>query len=182
MSKFVECLDDAVVPDSEETMCANVRAVLVDFIENHPDLLSNDFLKPSANHYARRLLYKCPHDFYSVVIMVWDRGQGTGLHDHSGSWCVEGVYKGKVQVESYEMTENDGNGYYEFKYQGEMIQGAGKAGALIPPFEYHILSNPFEEVAITIHVYSGEMTSSHAFHPVDGGGYRSELKNLSYTK
>ncbi len=182
LSKFVESLDHAVISDSVETICANVRSVLVDFIEHHPDLLPQNFLKPSENHYARRLLHKCPDDLYSVVIMVWDQGQGTGLHDHSGSWCVEGVYKGKVRVESYEMIEDHGNGYCEFKYQEEIVQGAGKAGALIPPFEYHILSNPFEEVAITIHVYSGEMTSSLAFHPVDGGGHRSERKNLTYTK
>jgi len=179
--KLVEDLDHAVDADSLDMICTNVRSVLVDCMERYPNLLPEEFLIPSEGKYARRLLHKCPNDLYSIVIMVWDQAQGTTLHDHSGKWCVEGVYKGKVRVESYEMIEETDQGHYDFRYQGDAVQGTGKAGALIPPFEYHILSNPYEEIAVTIHIYSGEMTSSHAFYPNDGGGYSRELKELSYT-
>ena len=43
---------------------------------------------------------------YSVVVMVWDRNQGTPLHDHAGVWCVECVYRGRIRVTSFDL-END---------------------------------------------------------------------------
>jgi predicted amidohydrolase YtcJ len=39
--------------------------------------------------------------------MVWDRGQGTRLHDHGGNWCVEAVYRGEIEVTSYAVTGGD---------------------------------------------------------------------------
>ena len=57
----------------------------------------------------------------------------------------------------------------------------GEAGALIPPFEYHVLENPSDHPAITIHVYGGEMKYCHIFEPVEGGGYRRKYRELSYT-
>ncbi len=59
--------------------------------------------------------------------------------------------------------------------------GPGEAGALIPPFEYHTIWNTEETPAVTIHVYSGELTWCHIFDPVDGGYVRS-VKELTYTE
>jgi len=59
--------------------------------------------------------------------------------------------------------------------------GPGEAGALIPPFEYHVIANPAEQSAITIHVYGGEMTHCHIFEPMTDGTYLRKYKELAYT-
>jgi len=58
--------------------------------------------------------------------------------------------------------------------------GQGEAGALIPPFEHHILTNAGDTPAVTLHVYSHELTSCHVFEPVDGG-WRRKYVELAYT-
>jgi predicted metal-dependent enzyme (double-stranded beta helix superfamily) len=113
--------------------------------------------------------------------MVWDRGQGTPLHDHAGMWCVECVYRGRIRVTSY--SAHGGNpetGVVRFQKENVVHAGKAEAGALIPPFEYHVLENAAETPAVTIHVYGGDMTYCHIFEPVEGG-WRRKFKELRYT-
>jgi len=49
----------------------------------------------------------------------------------------------------------------------------------VPPQEFHILANPFEEAAVTIHIYGGPMNSCRTFHPAEeGAGERGGLHRL----
>src|SRR6185436_15686341 len=68
----------------------------------------------------------------------------------------------------------------QFKQEKVVTAGVGKAGALIPPFEYHVLENAGDTPAITLHVYGGEMTHCHIFEPVENGWLR-KYRELSYT-
>jgi predicted metal-dependent enzyme (double-stranded beta helix superfamily) len=113
--------------------------------------------------------------------MVWDRGQGTLLHDHAGMWCVEGVVCGRIRVTSYSVCGGDpATGVVRFQQEDVVHAGPGEAGALIPPFEYHVLENAGDAPAVTLHVYGGEMTTCHVYEPV-AGGWRRRFKTLGYT-
>jgi hypothetical protein len=58
---------------------------------------------------------------------------------------------------------------------------AGAAGALIPPFEHHVLANALpDKPSLTLHVYGGEMDHCHIFEPAGDGFYRRRMKSLSY--
>jgi predicted metal-dependent enzyme (double-stranded beta helix superfamily) len=140
--------------------------------------LDSRWLEPAKSGYARRLLYQDPDGRYEVRVMVWNRGQGTPLHDHAGLWCVECVYRGRIRVVSFSMEGEDAqSGLFQFQKEREILAGVGDAGALIPPFEYHTISNPTEEPAVTIHVYGGGMNWCHVFEP-EKAGYRRIKKEL----
>ena len=47
--------------------------------------------------------------------------------------------------------------------------------------DYHLIENPFERTAITVHTYGGEMKSCHVFEPRDGDSYDVRIKELHYT-
>ena len=54
----------------------------------------------------------------------------------------------------------------------EAASKPGASGALIPPFEYHILRNARkDDLAVTLHVYGGEMTRCSLFEPRPDGAY-----------
>ena len=93
---------------------------------------------------------------------------------------MECVYRGRIRVTSFDLEGDPEAGPVRFTPESVIHAGRGEAGALIPPFEYHMIENPDEQAAITLHVYGGEMTWCHAFFPVEGG-YRRETRQLSYT-
>jgi hypothetical protein len=81
-------------------------------------------------------------------------------------WCVEGVWSGALEVVQYERLANE-EGHWRFQPVGSIQAGPGSAGSLIPPHEYHTIRNPTDEVAVSLHIYSGQMTRCAVFKPVD---------------
>ena len=162
-------------------MCSNVKRVLADVVRTGEHFVDAAFLAPAPDRYARRLLHRDPAGRYSVVVMVWGPGQGTPLHDHAGVWCVECVYRGRIRVTSFDLEGEAGVEPLRFTPESVVFAGVGEAGHLIPPFEYHMIENADPTPSVTIHVYGGELTWCHAFHPLEGGGYRRERRPLTYT-
>ncbi len=181
VNDLIRRLDAAVATDDPHVICQNVKRVLEEVVSAGEHFVSADFLKPAPDRYARRLLHRDPTGRYTVVVMVWDRGQGTPLHDHAGMWCVECVYRGRIRVSSFDLIGDPEAGDVNFTPETVVLAGIGEAGALIPPFEYHKIENPDASPAVTLHVYGGEMSWSHAFVPVEGGGFRRETRQLSYS-
>ena len=180
--ELIRRLDEAVAADDDAARCRRVKAVLMDVVSSGEQFIPEALLRSSTGQYARRLLHRDPDGRYSALIMVWDRGQGTALHDHAGMWCCECVYRGRIRVTSFSITGGDPeHDLVQFRQETVIHAGVGEAGALIPPFEYHILENGGETPAVTIHVYGGEMTHCHVFEPVDGTSFRRRYKELSYT-
>ena len=121
--------------------------------------------------YARHPLLVVPGAI-SVFSMVWAPGQKTPIHDHGNLWCVECVLEGEIEVtsfegESAEQTSARNQGHCSFEYRTTERACVGDAGALIPPFDHHILACAGETKAITIHVYGGVMEFCAVFRLVN---------------
>ncbi len=177
---LISGLDEAVSRSSDEDVCQGIKSTLEKVHKEGKDFLPENFCAPSSDRYARRLLHKDPEGRYSVVVMVWGVGQVTPLHDHAGNWCVECVYRGRINVVNYELKEEK-DGLYRFRRNEEILGHIGEAGALIPPYEYHTIANDDpDQASVTIHVYKGEMEQFAAFVP-DGDCYKKELRDTYYT-
>jgi len=181
VDELIRRLDQAMVVSDDGIRCRNVKQVLMDVVGDGGEFLDPRLLAPTPDVYARRLIHRDPAGRYTALAMVWDRGQGTPLHDHAGTWCVECVYLGKIRVTSYSVHGGDPErDLVKFERESVILAGVGEAGALIPPFEYHVLENASDVPAVTIHVYGGEMSYCHIFEPTDGG-YLRKFKELRYT-
>lgn len=180
--EMVRRLDEAMTPTDDAGRCRGVKRALEEIVAAGAEFLDAGFLVPNPERYARRLVHRDPANRYTVIAMVWNTGQGTPLHDHAGIWCVECVYKGRIRVTSYSCQGGDPeHDLVQFRRETVIHAGVGEAGALIPPFEYHVLENASDAPSVTIHVYGGEMTYCHVFEPVDGGWLR-KYRELSYTR
>jgi predicted metal-dependent enzyme (double-stranded beta helix superfamily) len=145
-----------------------------------PHGLAPEYTVPATASYARHLVYRHPQGQYTVVAMVWRPGQGTPIHDHGGVWCVEGVYQGQMQVTQYNVTPIDTRHATAVPVQ-HITANLGNVGALIPPYEYHVMANTSPEMAITLHVYGAELQHCHVFVDAGDGTYRIEERELRYT-
>jgi 3-mercaptopropionate dioxygenase len=179
---LVRRIDEVLAAANDDAgRCRGVKKVLEGTLLASAGFLEPRFLAPNPDRYARRLLHRDPQNRYTVIAMVWNVGQGTPLHDHAGIWCVEVVYQGRIKVTSYNVSGGDPErDLVRFEQQAVIHAGVGEAGALIPPFEYHVLENADDRPAVTIHVYGGELDHCHIFEPVDGGWLR-KYRELTYT-
>lgn len=179
---LIERLDAATKEGCFETITTCVKDALIETVKGGQLVLSEEMTATSSTGYGRRLLHLDPDNRYSVVAMIWDKGQGTPIHDHDSMWCVECVYQGEILVTSYEMCPESTEERVQFDFCGSTNATLGEAGALIPPHDYHVIENQKEEKAVTIHVYGGEMNGCNVFQPAeDGQGYVRIHKSLCYS-
>ncbi len=179
--EMVRRFDEAMTPHDDAGRCRAVKRVLEETFAAGTDFLEARFLVPNPERYARRLVHRDPENRYTVLAMVWNTGQGTPLHDHAGIWCVECVYAGRIKVTSYNCHGGDPErDLVQFQQETVVHAGVGQAGALIPPFEYHVLENASDQPTVTLHVYGGELDHCHIFEPAEGGWLR-KYRELSYT-
>jgi len=107
--QLIETIDRAVQRDCEHAITDCLRDALCRIIRGRDIELPDCIFEPVGDHYARRELYRSEDHGYSVIAMTWGPGQGTPIHDHSGMWCVEGIFQGALEITQYELAESSGN-------------------------------------------------------------------------
>jgi predicted metal-dependent enzyme (double-stranded beta helix superfamily) len=178
-AKLVAVIDDAVGLGDPQAVAPALRQALSALIRD-PDVVLPDCVQaPVTDRYARRELYRSPAHGYSVIAMTWGPGQGTPLHDHSGLWCVEGVWQGALDITQYELLERAGE-RFRFRAAGTVHAGSGSAGSLIPPHEYHTIRNASGDgIAISLHVYQAPLDACARFCPLGGEWFVRETACLA---
>jgi predicted metal-dependent enzyme (double-stranded beta helix superfamily) len=180
LQHLVQRLDASVRLGEVHTVTSHVKTALCDLIRAHDLEIPDRYCRPLPDRYARRLLHRDEELGYTAVVMTWGPGQKTGLHDHAGMWCVEGVIAGEMNVTRYDLTDTV-NDRYRFALVEEVRAGIGSSGALIPPYEYHVLGNALpDRTSVTLHVYGGEMNRCSIYEPEAAGLWRRRDKPLGY--
>jgi predicted metal-dependent enzyme (double-stranded beta helix superfamily) len=182
VNPLIDRLCEAVRLKDVNAIGERIKNDLESFIPSEGLILPERFRKVKPESYARRLLYSDPELGFTALVMTWGPGQRTALHDHAGIWCVEGVLEGEMEVIRYELMKEEEDGLCQFAERGSVNATAGTAGALIPPFEHHVLANAHpDQASLTLHVYGGEMTHCDIFQPLaDAGTYRRSTRELTY--
>jgi predicted metal-dependent enzyme (double-stranded beta helix superfamily) len=181
LHELVGRLDTAVALGDVRSITQQVKEDLQAFTAGGARGLPGACLAAAGDSYARRLVHRAPGDAYTIVAMTWGPRQHTELHDHAGIWCVECIVQGRLEVTQYDLVDERG-GQCRFEPRTKVVAGVGDAGCLIPPFEYHVLANPFDDrTAVTLHVYGGEMDHCNAYRPQPGGWWARTPKRLTYT-
>lgn len=175
---LIDTIDAAVALGDDAATVQALRNGLCQMMRESTVHLPACVLDPLADHYARRELYTSPEHGYGIIAMTWGPGQGTPIHDHSGLWCVEGVWHGQLEITQYDLSERDGE-RYRFTEVGSLIAGTGSAGSLIPPHEYHTIRNASDTAtAVSLHIYKRAMTCCGIFQPAGNGWHVYNAKQL----
>lgn len=125
-------------------------------------------LKSEKNQYARHSLYRDPKDRFEILALVWEPGQRTGLHDHDGTWGVEGVVTGRMRIYNYlQIASYPEENKVKLRYSGTVNLNALSTGELLPPADCHILQPEGNDTVVTIHVYGKQLRHFKVFEPTE---------------
>lgn len=144
--------------------------------------LPTDKLYAGNNSYGRHSLYRDPQDRFEVLVLIWEPGQGTPLHDHDGTWGVEGVVSGRMRILNYLQSESYSNQTIKLCYSGTMTINEQSTGELLPPADCHILKPEGNETVITVHVYGKQLKKFRIFEYTDKEDiFIAHEKTVGYT-
>ncbi|MEW4068084.1 MULTISPECIES: cysteine dioxygenase family protein [Bacillus] len=164
----------------EEEIVCGIEKLLEELLEKKT-WLPLDKQKANLTQYARHLLYEDPLKRFEVLALVWKDGQSTPLHDHDGTWGVEGVFSGRIMVQNFIQTKQLGNSLVYLTHTGNLYLGEGETDKVIPPADCHILEISKNESVITIHVYGKRLEKFKVYIPTEEKNvHMCETKYISY--
>ena len=179
--RLIAAIDDAVSLGESSAIARQLRQNLCLLMREGAVSLPECVFNAVPGHYARREIHRSAQHGYAVIAMTWGPNQGTPIHDHDGMWCVEGVWAGQLEITQYDLNERAGDDF-RFIEVGTLIAGAGSAGSLIPPHEYHAIQNASgHDIAVSLHIYAEPMTCCGVFaeSPRGADWYRHVQKQLA---
>jgi cysteine dioxygenase len=132
----------------------------------------------STLHYTRNLVEDS--DDFEMIVLNWQPGQASRIHDHNGSHCFMVVLQGEIFEQRFLQKADDGLLISETQAPTAapgpcpQLQEISKAQLRKPgDFSYihdkialHIIGNESNSPAVTLHVYSPPITKLKLFHPV----------------
>jgi 3-mercaptopropionate dioxygenase len=118
-----------------------------------PDVLTAEQRIGDPESHRSHVLYTEPDGSFSIVALVWRRGQVTPIHDHV-TWCVFGVIQGVEHEELFTLDEERG----WLVEAGTNTNGTGDVSGFAPPGDIHRVRNVGNDTAISIHIYGTDVT------------------------
>jgi cysteine dioxygenase len=119
------------------------------------------FLQFSADHYVRNLMYAGPS--YQALVLCWQSGQRSPIHDHRGSSCAVKIISGVATETTFARAANG-----MIYASGSRQLGAGESCAS-QDADVHQISNLQPEGAdlVTLHIYSPALYRMNMYSLVD---------------
>jgi cysteine dioxygenase len=140
------------IPDAE-FKCDNVYQ----FLAKHPvdvDTIS-PFFHWSEKFYTRNLIYK--DERFELMVLCWDRGQVSRIHNHADQMCWMTVPVGKLRGQNFRAVEmNEEKGLCKLT-ETDMFDLSDCLASKVELEEpiHQILNLPeFNERAVSVHIYS----------------------------
>jgi len=123
--------------------------------------------------YRRHQVVSDPEWGFTVVVLLWEPGAITAIHDHD-TWCVFGVLEGDLEVTNYRVVEDDGSSPLRLAEIGrETLRGGLTGDNMGENTEVHRVRNVGSTRAISLHVYGADLTKRELF---SGRGIRVDGK------
>lgn len=147
--------------DSYQTVI-NRGADIMRQLLNNKDLIHSDQIEAIHNGDLDHNVYKSDKNKFIVQIFTWSPGSETPIHDHDNTWALMGIYQNGLRVAEFSFNNND------LKETQNYFANEGGVCYLIPPEEIHHVSNPTDELSVSIHVY-GKNIDEYNIYDLENG-------------
>lgn len=113
--------------------------------------------------YQRRLL--CRTSRFEMLILCWQPGQSSTIHDHADSLNVTRVYQGILTSRTFQ--QSCGTGRCRFQQVSEKQLHRNEL-ATVDRHEIHQLANLSDHNLVTLHVYARPLQTIQVYCPQSG--------------
>lgn len=98
---------------------------------------------------------------YEIILLCWDKQSATPIHGHGGQDCW--VYQVDGEVEEMRFRFEDKS----LKLSKNMRLGAGDISYMTDDMGYHLIKNPNDQRAMTLHIYAAPIDECEVFDPAN---------------
>ncbi|WP_430413012.1 cysteine dioxygenase [Kordia sp.] len=166
-SSTLQSLDDLITALCEEertTYNHIVRSI------NLSSEVFKDYCSWSTTCYTRNCIME--NEKFELILLCWEKGQKTPIHDHGGEECWVKVIEGEFRETIYKKDENG-----TLVTITSTISKVNDISYMIDFMGYHCLENLSEKRSMSLHLYAKPISNCNIF---DEKSKKIINKELSY--
>lgn len=110
---------------------------------------------------------------YELILLCWEPGQETPVHDHNGEECWVYALKGDMEEIRYQDSTKATERITESK-RSKMLEGS--VAYMDDNLGYHSLHNRTQERALTLHLYMKPIDSCKIYDTAEGAFIRKDMQ------
>ena len=112
------------------------------------------YINICPNRYTRNKVYcdtNCgDRTAFEIMVLCWDKGQTSGIHDHPKYGCIVKVLQGELEENIYGKNKLD-----KLEHLHKQVLREGQCSFQIGKMGLHNVSNPSaKNFAVSLHIYS----------------------------
>ncbi len=155
-SETIQSLDDLVTALSE-----GERTKFDDIIRSIklPTSAFEDYCSWSNKSYTRNCIIET--EKFELILLCWEKGQITPIHDHGGEECWVKIIKGEFKERIYKQDEAG-----ELNIVKSAVSQSGNITYMIDFMGFHSLENLSNQRSMSLHLYAKPIHSCKVFDEV----------------
>ncbi|KAE8154057.1 RmlC-like cupin domain-containing protein [Aspergillus avenaceus] len=158
--------------DSADVDEAHIISLARKYISNPNDWLRYFYNDPSKN-YTRNAIENINRKA-NILLLVWNPGKGSPIHDHANAHCIMKVLAGELTETVYYPPQDGDNTPLEVKQQTR--HQANAVTYISDDIGLHRVHNPSSnQVAVSLHIYTPPNAADHGYHIFDGATGKSSF-------
>ena len=170
---LVKSLSDVLGPssgiDSADVNPQDLINLMSIYTSKEEHWLNYAFSDPSRN-YTRNLVDK-GNGKSNLLILVWNPGQGSPIHDHADAHCVMKILKGSLKETLYDMpitADEEAGSRTPPHIVKETVYNRDEVTYISDDIGLHKIANPSSaEVAVSLHLYTPPHAANFGFNLFD---------------
>lgn len=146
---------------------AKIHQLLVGYAQADKDW--SEYQTWSDAGYTRNLVHRCGE--FELLLLCWERGQASPIHDHSGQNCWMAVLEGTLEEEHF----TDGGPDSGLTSGRVRSLGAGEVAFIQDEIAWHRIRPLGDSRSVSLHLYADPIDSCRIFDDVSGEPCSIEL-------
>lgn len=145
--------------------CGKIKQAMAAYTSNMTDW--EEFSHFDDHTYTRNLVDD-GNGKYNLMLLCWNTGQASSIHDHAGSHCFMKILDGKLDEERYPCPDEIEVGK-EMKPDQVTELVTDSVAYISDKVGMHRVSNPSHTIpAVSLHLYSPPYEECHSYREQDG--------------
>lgn len=187
LSELVACIETTLAQDPDETMPlhqkTDLETALCAFSDHLTPELERFMFVDETKNYTRNLI-ATDHDTYALMLLCWNRGKFSPIHDHPCDGCWVKVLQGQVQEIRYQAAPEEGHTEEGLKLI-ETYNATSSSGVsyMHDSLGLHQVGNPSSEGnAVTLHLYAPPFDKCRLWSDVDDSSQSTEAYSCYHSE
>jgi cysteine dioxygenase len=165
--------------DSADVDVEDLMAAMREYDSRNEHEWEKYALNDPTRHYTRNGVDNINHKA-NLLILVWNQGKGSLIHDHANAHCIVKILKGSLKEELYH-PPTDSQCPSELALKKVSHYTTNDVSYMSDELGLHRMMNPSDtEVAVSLHLYTPPYASKYGCRVFneDGTNHKVNLSNL----